>query len=119
MTKPLIPIVNMEGKKVADLVWTGGLVKGSGEIVAISKEIKERIEKAISNNSNMSEVTFRSASKEMLFVRGWQGFEGYWNALELVLKDIGLRMDDKNIIWPEDEEFDHDSFSEDNDIVQF
>lgn len=118
MTKPLIPIINMEGKKVADFVWTGGLVKGSGEIVSTSKKIKKRIEEAIVSDSDIKNVMFRSASKETPFVYGLQGFEGYWNALELILKKIGLRMDDENIIWPSNSEFDYDAFSEDNGAIQ-
>jgi len=100
-----IPIINTKGKVVANFVWTGGLVSGSGELKATkgNSSIAKQIEELVKDSDYLEGATFRSVGKDVLTVKGWEGFEGNWQGFSIVLEQIGLLVDDAKVDIPKDE----------------
>jgi len=107
MSEALIPIINVEGKRVVEFRWTGGMIKGSGKLVAMNGREGDlkKVKVAIEAYRELEEVEFYSNSKEKLMVAGWEGFEGNMAGLRLALPSVGLRIDNDNVKHLQESEY--------------
>ena len=93
-----IPIINTKNEIVANFVWTGGLVSGSGKLKATkgNSSIAKQIEELMKDSDYLKEIDFRSMSIDNLTVKGWEGFEGNLQGFDISLEKIGLMVDQLN-----------------------
>jgi len=97
----ILPVIDKDGKLAARLEWNGTMWKGKGEWKNFkNREVKKKIETAISLNQNLKKNTFGDMVRDAGLVRGWQGFAGWFQALAIALPSFGLDIDRENIIWP-------------------
>lgn len=89
-----IPIIDADGKQVAVVDWKGSLLAGKG---VISGPKTAEVSNAIAQRADLARVGFTTDAGH---VRGWQGFEGYLNALNIALPAFGFAVDRERVEWP-------------------
>jgi hypothetical protein len=96
-----IPIIDKDKNRIARLEWTGGLFQGKGVVRSDRAHMKEakRIREMIAQRKDLENIQF-SARNTKGTIRGWHGFEGTIQALNLTLPTIGYFVDWENTDWP-------------------
>jgi len=96
-----LPILNKGGEQVATLRWKGTVWSGKGEWMWFKdKDTEKKILNAVKVNAELKGQNFSDMMSDARWVKGWQGFSGWYQALNLALPAFGMQIDDKNIVWP-------------------
>lgn len=97
----ILPIVDLKGEAAATLEWRGSMRAGKGSWTWYrDKQTQKKIDGAISINQGLKEQLFADMIRDADYVRGWQGFAGWFQALTIALPAFGLKVDGSKIIWP-------------------
>lgn len=96
-----IPIIDRDRNTVARIDWTGGLFIGKGKVKADREHADEakRIRETIAQRRDLEQIQFR-ARNTVGYTKGWHGFEGTLQALNIALPTIGFYVDWERIDWP-------------------
>lgn len=96
-----IDIVNAGGEVVAQFVWLGTSQKGLGQWMNIADDsVSEKIAAALTAYADLSSADFVDLSAPAGYTRGWQGFEGYLQGLNLSLTPFGLSVQYETLVYP-------------------
>lgn len=96
-----IPIIDGDGERVAVLKWTGTMWRGHGIWLEHTSEvILNKLKGAVLASGGLKTQRFSDMVGDASYVRGWQGFAGWFQALAIALPPYGLDIDRENIIWP-------------------
>jgi len=87
------------GQAVATLEWDGTLWKGTGSWKA-DAATRKRLDSIVAARADLGRGTFGDMLRDGAGVRGWQGFSGWLQALNLALPAYGLEPDLATVVWP-------------------
>jgi hypothetical protein len=96
-----IPIIDGKSNLVARVEWTGGIFRGKGTVKSTRAKAEQakRIREMIAQRQDLARVNFR-ARTESGVIKGWKGFEGTLQALNMSLPSIGYFVDWDHVEWP-------------------
>lgn len=96
-----IPIIDGDKNVVARIEWTGGLFRGKGVVRSDRNHAEQakRIREMIAQRRDLEKIQFR-ARNDVGYTKGWHGFEGTLQALNVALPTIGFYVDWERVDWP-------------------